>query len=96
MSVFITVKVKGEHARLCAAYDRIADYEEANVAELGCHVCAMTEEGILVSGTWDSKEAFDRLFASREFQAILQQCALPAPQIEIHPVYRSRHDAAGR
>ncbi len=93
MTVFITVKVPGDHTRLCAAYDRIADYEEANVPELGCHVCALTAEGIFVSGTWESKESFDRLFASRAFQDILAQCALPQPEIAVFPVYRTRHGA---
>jgi quinol monooxygenase YgiN len=92
MPVFITVKVKGDHARLFAAYDRIADYEEANVPELGCHVCAKTEDGMLVSGTWKSREAFEQLMASPRFRDILAEANLPnAPQIEIHEIYRSRH-----
>ena len=92
MPVFITVKVKGDHARLFAAYDRIADYEEANVPELGCHVCARTEDGMLVSGTWESREAFEQLMASALFHKILAEANLPdAPQIEIHEIYRSRH-----
>lgn len=92
MAVFITVKAQGDHARLLAAYDRIADYEEANVPELGCHVCAKTDDGMLVSGTWESREAFERLMASAAFQKVLAEANLPAaPQIEIHEVYRSRH-----
>jgi quinol monooxygenase YgiN len=92
MPVFIAVKVKGDHARLFAAYDRIADYEEANVPELGCHVCAKTEDGMLVSGTWKSREAFEQLMASPRFRDILAEANLPnAPQIEIHEIYRSRH-----
>ncbi|WP_420468588.1 hypothetical protein [Panacagrimonas sp.] len=91
MAVFITVKVKGEHAHLLAAYDRIADYEEANIPELGCHVCARTGDGMLVSGVWESREAFERLMASAPFQSILADCNLPAPEVEFYEVYRSRH-----
>lgn len=91
MPVFITVKVKGDHARLFAAYDRIADYEEANVPELGCHVCAKTADGMFVSGTWESADAFERLMASTAFRKILEECALPPPDVEIFEVYRSRH-----
>ncbi|MGQ0696880.1 MAG: hypothetical protein ACT4PZ_01425 [Panacagrimonas sp.] len=92
MPVLITVKVKGDHTSLFAAYDRIADYEEANVPELGCHVCARTEDGMLVSGTWESREAFEQLMASALFQKILAEANLPAaPRIEIHEIYRSRH-----
>jgi quinol monooxygenase YgiN len=91
MAVFITVRVKGESARLCAAYDQIADYEESTVAELGCHVCAKTDDGILVSGTWKSREAFERLMASEEFQKILHAAELPRPDIAVFEVYRSRH-----
>lgn len=92
MPVFITVKVKGDHARLFAAYDRIADYEEANVPELGCHICSRSEDGMLVCGTWATREAFEQLMASPRFQKILAEANLPdAPQIEIHEIYRSRH-----
>ena len=89
--VFITVRVKGPHDRLCAAYDKIADYEESHVAELRCHTCAKTADGIFVSGTWESRESFDRLMASAEFQKILEEAKLPPPEIEVLEVYRSRH-----
>jgi hypothetical protein len=89
--VFITVRVKGPHDRLCAAYDRIADFEESNVPELRCHTCAKTADGILVSGTWESREAFDRLMASAAFQKILEEANLPPPEIEVLAVHRSRH-----
>lgn len=91
MAVFITVRAKGDHAALTKAYDVIADYEEARISELGCHVCAKTADGIFVSGVWKSREAFDRLFASAEFQAILREQKMPPPEIEVFEVYRSRH-----
>lgn len=92
MAVFITVKVKGNHDRLFEAYDRIADYEEAEVPELGCHVCARTDEGMLVSGTWTSREAFERVMASADFQKVLGEANLPGPpEIQVYEIYRSRH-----
>ncbi len=92
MPVFITVKVKGDHASLFAAYDRIADYEEANVPELGCHICSKSGDGMLVCGTWESREAFEQLMTSARFQKILAEANLPgAPEIEIYEIYRSRH-----
>ena len=92
MAVFITVRVKGAHDRLFQAYDRIADYEEAVVPELGCHVCARTDEGMLVSGTWASREAFERLMASAAFQKVLEEADLPEPpDIQMYEIYRSRH-----
>lgn len=91
MAVFITVHVEGPHDRLTAAYDRIADYEEANISELGCHTCAKTDKGIFVSGVWSSRDSFDRLMASPEMQNLLRELALPEPKIEIYEVYRSRH-----
>ncbi len=86
------MKVRGNHDQLFEAYDRIADYEEAEVPELGCHVCARTDDGMLVSGTWASREAFERLMASAPFQKVLDQANLPeAPEVSIYEVYRSRH-----
>ncbi len=93
MAVFITVRAKGEAAKLKAAYDRIAEYEESRVPELGCHVCALTADGIFVSGTWTDRAAFERLMANPEFQALLASCDVGTPEVEIFEVYRSRHDA---
>jgi hypothetical protein len=92
MAVFITVRVKGNHDRLFEAYDRIANYEEAEVPELGCHVCARTDDGMLVSGTWSTREAFERLMASAAFQKVLEEANLPErPEIQVYEIYRSRH-----
>jgi hypothetical protein len=89
--VFITVRVKGDHAKLFEAYDVIANYEEERIPELRCHVCAKTPDGMYVSGVWDSRESFEKLMASAEFLAILKEQNVPAPEIEIFEVYRSRH-----
>lgn len=89
--VFITVRVKGDHAKLFAAYDVIANYEEARIPELRCHVCAKTPDGMYVSGVWDSRESFETLMASADFQAMLRELNVPAPEVEIFDVYRSRH-----
>ncbi len=91
MAVFITVHVKGKHDALLAAYDRIADYEESTVPELRCHVCAKTADGMLVSGVWETREAFDRLLSSAGFQALLAETGVAAPEVRILEVYRSRH-----
>ena len=91
MAVLITVRVKGDSAKLAAGYDAIAAYEEANVPELGCHLCAKTADGIFVAGVWQTPEAFERLFASPEFRRLLGAQQMPPPEIEILELHQSRH-----
>ena len=91
MAVLITVRVKGDPKSLVAGYNAVADYEESRVAELRCHVCAKTDDGLLITGVWESRESFERLLGSSEFRKILEDHRMPPPEIEILEVYRSRH-----
>ena len=64
----------------------IAGSETAPAGLVG-HVCAKTEDGVLIVDVWESEQALHAFFETGGLGAALKQAGVPAVQPRIYPVH---------
>lgn len=79
-------KLAGDPDDLLRGYDAMT--AEIPSASLQCQLCLRAPDGILIIDTCASREAFEALIASEDFDALRQRHQLPDPtQLDDYPVH---------
>jgi hypothetical protein len=98
MAVLAVIRFKGDPDGLVEGYEKIvaSDQEQGRtIAEgdgysgrISSHVCARTDEGIIMVDVLPSREAFDAEMNDPLFTEAFASSGLPAPEVQLYDIHR--------
>jgi hypothetical protein len=91
MSVLVLFRWHGDPHHLLATYDRELQHPVAREQPRRVsHMCAATDDGMVIVDVWESEEDFRAMKADAEFQQNLRDSGTPEPDtLDVWPVHAS-------